>query len=531
MVATYCCSVFPAGNHAISLSRILRRRSQQTNYSNEMVVSLPQIKDTSLKKKRMWHWGLLGRRTVILSSTTEERSKDASTATTDKTASYYCNHNTQKPSLDNVSKHESVHLKLNENEISEPLEKTEEEEKPKTKSEKKVITLLSYKDPTTKVIWNGLGVSQRRFVAWLNYTLEMQPKETLISSSELNKISPRDREQLRQKWSAGQLLCDRTGNLTVYKSDSMESYKKAGANGKSQSKKNKNKRGGFQDLLNLYADRFQGILQDEKDENHQLLNSWLYHEYGINETQRLLASNFKLRNETEQLQILQHFLDWFRLMFPYFYDRCDLCGASFREEPKDPNKEEEEESTFLGYVYPSEEELKGNAGRTELYQCHKCQAYTRFPRYNNVQAVLKRKRGRCGEYSMLIYRMLRAAGHEVRWVVDWSDHVWNEILLNDKNWVHLDPCEAAVDNPLLYEGWGKQQTYILGFSSPSLGDKVTKHNILKYAIVEDLTKKYTSDTQNKINERREESPKEFVKALTKTTENLRKYISKSFSEL
>lgn len=31
-------------------------------------------------------------------------------------------------------------------------------------------------------------------------------------------------------------------------------------------------------------------------------------------------------------------------------------------------------------------------------------------------------------------------------------------------WVHLDPCEAAVDEPLLYQSWGKNQTYILAFT-------------------------------------------------------------------
>eukprot|EP00547_Thalassionema_nitzschioides_P008012 CAMPEP_0194202138 /NCGR_PEP_ID=MMETSP0156-20130528/2244_1 /TAXON_ID=33649 /ORGANISM="Thalassionema nitzschioides, Strain L26-B" /LENGTH=430 /DNA_ID=CAMNT_0038927543 /DNA_START=324 /DNA_END=1616 /DNA_ORIENTATION=- len=425
-------------------------------------------------------------------------------------------------SLEN-HQHESVHLKLN-TDPSDTLENDEKNEEHNTKLEKKVITLLSYQDPNTKEIWNGLGVSQRRFTAWLNYTLEIVPKECMISSSEITDISPLDRDHLRRTWSEGRLICDRTGNLTVYKSDSIANGESD--NSKCQLKGTKNKRGGFQDLLHLYAERFQGILQDEQEETNLFLISWLYHEYGINETQQLLASNFQDRNETEQLQILQHFLDWFRSSFPYFYDRCDSCGASFKEDPKD---DDEDEGTFLGYVFPSKEELKGNAGRTELYQCHKCQAYTRFPRFNKVQAVLNLKRGRCGEYSMLIYRMLGAAGHEVRWVVDWSDHVWNEILLNKKKWVHLDPCEAAVDTPLLYQDWGKQQTYILGFSSPPLGDKVSKHSVLKYPVVEDLTKKYTSDTQNTIDERREESPREFAKTLAKNTGILREYVSKASS--
>jgi peptide-N4-(N-acetyl-beta-glucosaminyl)asparagine amidase len=45
-------------------------------------------------------------------------------------------------------------------------------------------------------------------------------------------------------------------------------------------------------------------------------------------------------------------------------------------------------------------------------------------------------------------------------------------------WVHLDPCEAAVDQPLLYQSWGKNQTYILAYSADG---------------VEDVTLLYTSD--------------------------------------
>lgn len=33
---------------------------------------------------------------------------------------------------------------------------------------------------------------------------------------------------------------------------------------------------------------------------------------------------------------------------------------------------------------------------------------------------------------------------------------------SEQRWLHVDPCEAAVDSPLVYEaGWGKKLTYVV----------------------------------------------------------------------
>jgi hypothetical protein len=400
----------------------------------------------------------------------------------------------------------SVHLKLQSETMMARADKTEgdDDEESKTVKRRK-STIFSYTDTKTKQTLEGLNVSRRRFEAWLNYALGgRRISRNLIQEGEL-EITPDTRERFREKWRERHLLCDRTEVLSVYSSDKH-------VNGESTKD---SKRGGFDDLLHLYADRFHGILVDEKEETRESLHAWLMNEYGVNETQQLSAASFQQQQRPDQVEILQNFLNWFRSQFPYFYDRCDACGASFKDEQQENrNDREEDEGTFLGYIFPTESELSGKTGRTELYQCHKCQSYTRFPRYNKVQAILEERRGRCGEYSMLMYRMLRAVGHEAKWVVDWADHVWAEVLLGDE-WIHLDPCEAAVNKPLLYQEWGKQQTYIVGFYTPLPSEEKTTH-----AIIEDLTTKYTSDDIETIFKRRDETNDEVNRVLSKVADTL-----------
>ncbi len=59
--------------------------------------------------------------------------------------------------------------------------------------------------------------------------------------------------------------------------------------------------------------------------------------------------------------------------------------------------------------------------------------------------------------------MLKSLGYMTRWVVDWGDHCWVEVLVNDQ-WIHVDPCEAAVNESKLYESWGKNMTFCVAYS-------------------------------------------------------------------
>ena len=50
-------------------------------------------------------------------------------------------------------------------------------------------------------------------------------------------------------------------------------------------------------------------------------------------------------------------------------------------------------------------------------------------RYNQLQKVLGDARGRCGEYSMVFYHLMRALGYHTRWVCDWTDHVCKSLSM------------------------------------------------------------------------------------------------------
>ncbi len=201
----------------------------------------------------------------------------------------------------------------------------------------------------------------------------------------------------------------------------------------------------------------------------------------------------------------------------------EIIGSNNAQEGLDTDEEsrqheddeDNDDFSFVGYIGPSPDEQLGNASRTELYRCRSCSAFTRFPRYNKALWVTRTRRGRCGEYSMLLYRMLRSLGYDkIRWVVDWADHVWVEVLLGDNvggksategigRWVHLDPCEAAVDNPLLYSSWGKNQTYLMAFYDPYASISSTADGKdSNTPPVEDVTLTYTNDEIDVITERR-----------------------------
>eukprot|EP00897_Mesotaenium_endlicherianum_P011052 jgi/Mesen1/9976/ME000072S09393 len=97
-------------------------------------------------------------------------------------------------------------------------------------------------------------------------------------------------------------------------------------------------------------------------------------------------------------------------------------------------------------------------------------------------------------------------------VDDWTDHVWTECFsLRRNRWVHLDPCEAAFDTPLLYEsGWGKRLTYAVALSRDGVAD---------------VTRRYTRHW-DEVKQRRIILPEESLRRLTDDlTQRLRAHLA------
>jgi transglutaminase-like putative cysteine protease len=96
-------------------------------------------------------------------------------------------------------------------------------------------------------------------------------------------------------------------------------------------------------------------------------------------------------------------------------------------------------------------------------------------RHNDPLEILNYGRGRCGEFSILFTALCMAHGHRARLILDMSDHVWTEVWDPAKSkWIHIDPSEKRMDDPLMYErDWKKNLSEIYAFENGEVED-VTK---------------------------------------------------------
>ncbi|KAL6777099.1 hypothetical protein ACKKBF_B20210 [Auxenochlorella protothecoides x Auxenochlorella symbiontica] len=164
--------------------------------------------------------------------------------------------------------------------------------------------------------------------------------------------------------------------------------------------------------------------------------------------------------------LLRGLLAWFKSEFFTWTDRpvCGYCDG------KDTTR-------LARTAAPNPREAAHLASVVEVYTCSACGAETRFPRYNDPLKLLETRRGRCGEWANAFALCCAAAGLRARQALDWTDHVWAEVFLPLRageapgRWVHADPCEAAMDTPLLYEaGWGKRLSYVIAVDENGVVD-------------------------------------------------------------
>ncbi|EGV61005.1 peptide-N4-(N-acetyl-beta- glucosaminyl)asparagine amidase [Yamadazyma tenuis] len=118
--------------------------------------------------------------------------------------------------------------------------------------------------------------------------------------------------------------------------------------------------------------------------------------------------------------------------------------------------------------------------RVEKYRCRTCSVAIEFPRYNSAVKLLETRQGRCGEWVncfMLISQAVLGPEAQMRYVWNNEDHVWCEYYSSGlKRWVHLDPCEAAFDEPSLYtDNWGKAMSWVVGVNHSYMVDLSHKY--------------------------------------------------------
>ncbi len=110
------------------------------------------------------------------------------------------------------------------------------------------------------------------------------------------------------------------------------------------------------------------------------------------------------------------------------------------------------------------------------------------PRAEMPIDIILQAKGRCGEFALLYNGLLLANNYESRIVIDCSelkekskkaagDHVWNEILI-DGAWMHVDPTERRVNQPLMYVlEWEKEVNLVYAIAEKEILDVTNNYNL------------------------------------------------------
>jgi len=102
-------------------------------------------------------------------------------------------------------------------------------------------------------------------------------------------------------------------------------------------------------------------------------------------------------------------------------------------------------------------------------------------RHNDPREILAYGKGRCGEFSILFASLCLAHNHRARLILDMSDHVWTEVWDSRvKKWIHVDPSEKKIGDPLMYErDWKKNLREVYAFEDGNVENVTKRYKMTK----------------------------------------------------
>ena len=102
-------------------------------------------------------------------------------------------------------------------------------------------------------------------------------------------------------------------------------------------------------------------------------------------------------------------------------------------------------------------------------------------RHNDPVEIITYGKGRCGEFGILFTALCLAHNYRARLILDMTDHVWTEVWDNKtKRWIHVDPSEKKIDDPLMYErDWKKNLKEIYAFENGNVEDVTKRYKVAK----------------------------------------------------
>lgn len=192
---------------------------------------------------------------------------------------------------------------------------------------------------------------------------------------------------------------------------------------------------------------------------------------------------------SEQREHVQAVLTALKSNYFFYYQKC----LSHEKDTTTCNTQAD--SQLLGQIacQDKDDELSDDCVYAELRFCSDCNksaSFFEYSRFHGPLALLDTKAsrnsvmGQCEEFSRAGHAFLAFLGYETRYVLDFTDHVWIEVRIprgENGTWIHADPSEGVMDNPLMYEkGWGKQLTMIFAFT-PWTVEHVTSRYTDNYA--------------------------------------------------